>query len=229
MFGDIDAYLRLHFVRDYWHKCRRVDMGVNLGFLIPTAQKFNFRNPAFVPLGGDKHFGMYGAFDGTFVLKEDFIVGLLVRGSKRFARTDYIRMPVFTEPLNYAVLTGLARVNPGWTAVFSPRFQLTGVREGLGFNIAYFLIWHGRDSVTDQRSSEEIAQTAPANTCIIEERSSWGQDYMSISAMYDFGYEKDNGQSSPILSLTVDIPFKGLIAKQAPKTHGISLRIESRI
>lgn len=239
-FGDIDLYLRFHGVREYWNKFRRIDLGFNFGFLIPTGQKNKINNPAFIPLG-NPHFGLYGAFDGTFVLKDEFIVGLLLRCNKRFAATECVRMPVLIplgqlpaqelphEPLNYGALVGPARITPGWTLIFSPRFQWMGLRQGLGFNLAYILTNHWQDKIRDLRTPAQIAESAPANICAMEEISSWGSDYFSIAALYDFGYDKDCARFAPIVSLIFDIPFKGLVAKRVAKTHGISLRIESRI
>jgi hypothetical protein len=233
-FGNIDLYLRLHGVREYWHKFHRIDLGVNFGLLIPTGQTNCINNPAYIPLN-NPHFGLYGAFDGTFTLKEDFIFGLLLRVNKRFARTYQVRMPVLVgtgeifEPLNYAALVGPARITPGWTFVFSPRFEITGLRDGLGFNLAYLLTIHTQDKVRDMRTTEAIAASAPANTCVMETLSSWGSDYFSIAALYDFGYDKQKARFAPVVSLIVDIPFKGLVAKRVAKTHGISVRIESRI
>lgn len=233
-FGNIDLYLRLHAVREYWHKLHRIDIGANFGFLIPTGQTHTIYNPAFIPLASP-YFGIYGAFDATCVLREDLTIGFLLRANKRFARTLITRMPVAGldnarhEPLNYGVLVGPARITPGWTLIFSPRLEITGLRDGLGFNIAYVLTKHWRDTICDARSSEAIAASAAANTGVMETLSSWGSDYVSVAALYDFGYDKHNAHFAPIVSLIVDIPFKGLVAKRVMKTHGISLRIESRI
>lgn len=239
-FGNIDLYMRFHAVREYWHKFHRIDLGFNFGFLIPTGNNLFVANPAAVPLN-NPYFGIYGAFDGTLVLKEDFIFGLFLRANKRFGRTVTTRMPVEmaidgvnpvnypAEPLNYGTLVGPAHITPGWTLIFSPRFEITGLRDGLGFNIAYVLTKHWKDTIQDRRSAEAISASAPANTCIMEKLSSWGSDYLSFAALYDFGYDKLHAHYAPIVSLIVDIPVKGLVAERVMKTHGISLRIESRI
>jgi hypothetical protein len=225
VFGDVDLYLRANMIRDYWHKFHHVDMGFNLGVMIPSAQAGHVNNPAFVPVGGEKHWGIYGAFEGTFVLKEDLAVGLLLRVNKRFPRTSIQRMPFLTEPTNFGVLVGPLRVNPGVTVIFEPRFQVNCLRDGLGFNIAYILVYHFEDSFQDKRCD----QTVPANLALLKTRSSWGTDYVSATALYDFGYDREDESCAPIISLTVDIPFSGAVAKRASKTHSISLRIESRI
>lgn len=218
--GDLDLYARFHVVRDYCHKFRRIDAGVNLGFLIPTASEIPLNNPAALSLGGPKHFGMYGAFDGTFILKEDLTFGLLLRLSQRFSKVACHRMPIADEPINYGAVVGLARVTPGLTIIFSPRIQLDGLRDGLGVNVAYQLVYHKED---------EWEPFIKANYRAIERRSSWGSDYMSVSAFYDFGYDKDCAKNAPILSMTVDVPFEGLVTKRVSKTFGVSLRIESRL
>lgn len=225
VFGDVDLYLRWNVIRDYWHKLHHVDMGFNLGVMIPSAQGDHINNPAFIPVGGDKHWGIYGAFEGTFVLKEDLAVGLLLRVNKRFARTSNQRMPFLNEPTNYGVLTGALRVDPGVTVIFEPRFQMNGLRDGLGFNVAYVLVHHFDDKFEDRRCDK----TVPANLALLKTRSSWGTDYFSVTALYDFGYDCDDASCAPIVSFTVDIPFKGAVAKRASKTHSVSLRIESRI
>lgn len=218
--GDLDLYARFHVVRDYCHKFRRFDAGVNLGFLIPTASHIPLNNPAALSLGGYNHFGMYGAFDGTFVLKEDLTFGLLFRLSQRFSKTACHRMPIANEPINYGAVVGLAKVSPGLTIIFSPRIQMDGLRDGLGINVAYQLVYHKAD---------EWEPLVCANQRAIERRSSWGSDYMSVSAFYDFGYDKDCARTAPILSMTVDVPFEGLVTKRVSKTYGVSLRIESRL
>lgn len=225
VFGDIDLYARWYTTRDYWYRINHLDVGLDLGLLIPTAPAVDINNPASIPIGGNKHFGMYGAFEGTFVLKEDVTVALLLRVNKRFARTSVQRMPFNGEPLNYGVLTGCARVNPGPTVIFSPRVQLDGLRDGLGLNVAYFLVYHFKDHWTDMRKDK----SAPANIEALESRSIWGSDYFSVTAYYDFGYDKPHAWCAPIISLTVDVPFQGAVTQRVSKTHGISLRIESRL
>jgi len=223
--GDVDVYLRLHAVRDYWHRIHHLDVGLNVGVLIPTAKQAPINNPAAISVGGNKHWGMYGEFEGRFILKDDLAIGLLFRITKRFARTSQQRMPFLTEPTNYGVLVGNARVNPGLTLVFEPRFEMTGLRDGLGVNVAYVLTHHFKDSWSDLRA----VKTVPANLNLVEERSSWGSDYISVTALYDFGYDRENATVAPIFSLTVDIPFKGAVTKRVIKTTAISLRIESRL
>ena len=79
----------------------------------------------------------------------------MLRLSKRFARTQPDeRMPVLhpvnqipnnptrvtipeSEPQIFGVVTGPARVNPGFTEIFSAYGQWEGIRDGLGVRLQY--------------------------------------------------------------------------------------------
>jgi len=223
--SDTDLYARIFTTAHYKCKIRYLDVGLNLGVMIPTAAGDNFCNPAFIPVGGNKHFGMYAAFEGKFVLKEDLIFGLLLRVNKRFARSACYRMPVGSEPLHFGAIIGPARVNPGVTVIFSPRIQLDGLRNGLGVNLAYTLVHHFRDTWTDLRKDKMV----PVNINALEVRSGWGSDYGTITGFYDFGYDKEDACHAPVISFTVDIPFRGVVDKRIGKTYAVSIRIESRL
>ena len=77
----------------------------------------------------------------------------------------------------------------------------------------------------DKRADKRV----PAHICQLANHSSWGSDYLSIGAFYDFGYDKDAAKHAPIISLFVDVPFHGLVAEYTSRTHSVSLRIESRL
>jgi len=226
VFGDMDLYLHGRIRRYYWHTIHRFEVGLRFGTLIPTAARTSIINPVGLTIGGDGHLGLYGQLDTELLLKDLMTVGFSLQVIKRLAKTAIHRMPVETEPTNYGALVGSARVNPGVTLAFYPYVQVGGLRDGLGLIGAYYLVWHA----TDHWSIPACANLpAKPNTCLLEKRSKWGSDHFSVGAFYDFGFEREACWHTPIISLTIDIPWHGPVTQMVPKSHGISLRIESRI
>ena len=150
-FGDIDWYIRCGRSWHYAFKCRNFNVGGRLGLLIPTGKKQDLACPTSIPFGGNGHWGAYGAFDGLFELREDLKVGILVRVSKRFAKTACHRLTVNEEPGPLGIITGLAHVNPGLTFIFAPLIALENIREGMGASIQYTMTKHLKDTWTDAR------------------------------------------------------------------------------
>lgn len=224
-FGDIDLYLRFGSWWDYTLKFRRIESGIKLGVLIPTAAETPLANPAAIPLGGERHWGAYIGLESEFEVKEDMRVGLMFRASKRFARTSLQRLPLDDEPSNYGALIGPLRVDPGWTFVFNPTFSLEGLREGFGVAAQYILVSHLRDRVTDMRPAKERALVA-ANLGPLAARSSWGAEYVSIGAFYDFGKVRECPTLYPKISAYWDMPVNWLVSKRASKTNSVSLMVE---
>jgi hypothetical protein len=221
--GDLDLYIRFGTIYDYVLKMRRIQVGLKLGALIPAAPEFDIYNPASVPVGGNKHWGIYGALDAEFTLKQNWKAGLMLRLSKRFARTTRIRIPILHEPLNYAVLVDTARVNPGLTFVFSPYIQVEGLREGLGARALYTLIKHNRDRIR----SVSTDNTLSGNIQDVVQRSKWGIQYVTLTVFYDVGKSREFRGALPVISCDLDIPLGGIVSERSSKTFGVSLRIES--
>ncbi|MGB8367374.1 MAG: hypothetical protein WCD44_03380 [Candidatus Babeliales bacterium] len=221
-FGDIDSFLRFGWFREYTLKFRRIDAGLSLGLLIPTGLIHELNSPASVPFGGNGHWGFYVSADALFELREDLKTGVLLRASKRLPNTKIRRMPADGEPQIFGTIVGPARVNPGFTFIFSPYFILENLRKGLGIGLYYTLTSHGEDKWADKRSS----QTVPVKLNQVDDLSSWGSDYVTINVFYDFGKEKVQRSVDPIISFRWDIPANLFIAKRVVRTHEIALGVE---
>ncbi len=224
-FGDIDSYLRFGNTWEYTLKCRRIDAGFRLGVLIPTGRKQEFNMPGSIPFGGNGHWGIYGALDGLFELRENIKVGVLVRINQRFSKTSCYRLPVLTEPQQFGAAVGQAQVKPGATYIFSPYFVLEGLLQGFGINVGYTLTAHEKDRWIDKRSDVQ-KQALRINLNRVRKESKWGSDYATINLFYDFAKVNDNRLLKPILSLRWDIPALFFITKRVAKTNRITLSIE---
>lgn len=220
--GDIDAYMRVGTVADYIWKMRHIDLGFLIGGLFPTATKGDIDNPASFAWGGNGLWGIYGALDGQFELKEDLTVGLLLRVQKRFGRTLTLRMPAITEPINFGAIVAQERIHPGVTFIASPLIELGGMRDGFGLRAQYTYIQHMRDKFDATKNSAGVAP----NLEEMRARSSWIMELVTVTALYDFGKDKREHHFEPILSLAWDIPVKLIGARRVAKTHAISLTLE---
>lgn len=219
---DLDIYLRWASVLDYRFKLKRLEAAFKLGLLAPTADPRNINNPASIPFGLDRHWGMYGEVRVDAVLKEDLSAGFLLNLSKRFRRTSLQRMPIFREPTNYGAVVGLAEVEPGVTIGFLPYVNFERVRNGLGFRVDYSLVFHEEDEWDDRRRDRSI----PVNLGLLERRSQWGLEHLTLGIMYDFAYNCEYHGTKPIASFMWDIPVQVVVSREAFKTHGISLIFE---
>ncbi len=223
VFGDIDLYCKGRVTADYWYTIHHLDVSGRFGLYIPSGTRRQLYSPVSFPVGGDGRLGVYGQLDGMFRLKELLTVGFSLQLSKRLARTLMERVPLLTEPTNYGALVVPVRTDPGMTIAFNPYIQVGGIRGGLGLFGGYYLVYHAQDRVT---VSSEVWNTYHPNLTLVEERSVWGSDHFSAAVWYDFGYESDSSWSKPLISLTLDIPWKGAVTQLVPKSHAISLRIE---
>lgn len=218
-FGDIDCYLRVGNVWDYALRFRRIDAGFRLGLLAPTGQSRLADRPASIPFGGNGHWGMYGAFDGMFELREDWIAGLWLRASKRFSDTRCRRMPAGLEPVIFGTITGDASVSPGATVVFAPYIALENVRKGLTLGLNYTLTYHAKDSWCDLRKDP----TTPAVLTHVEDFSKWIAEYFTINIQYDFGTLDTNNPFNPVFTVRWDIPSSLFLVNRIDNTHKIEL------
>ncbi len=75
----------------------------------------------------------------------------------------------------------LRRYHQDGRVMFEPRVEFLGLRDGLGLSVAYVLVHHGQDS-WDRRASPSGIKP---NTDLLQERSSWGSDAFSVTALYD--------------------------------------------
>ncbi len=223
--GDIDFYIRIGSLCCYTWKFRRIDSGLKVGVIIPTASETPINNPAALPLGGEKHWGAYLNLESEFEVKEDVNVGLIFRASKRFKKTRTLHMPAAGEPSNYGAIIGPLEIDPGWTFVFNPYISFEGLREGFGLKAQYTLVSHFRDGLIDRRSLE--AQTAvPALLDPVRARSSWASEYVTFGAFYDFSATKECPTWYPKIFAYWDIPVEWLVSKRSAKTNALSLMLE---
>jgi hypothetical protein len=218
--GDIDAYIRLGRYWSYVLKCTSVQAGVRCGLLVPTAERRNLHYPSWVPFGGDRHWGIYGALDAIFELKEDIKCGLYTRISKRFSRACCQRVPVSCEPDNFGALQTKVLLDPGATYVLSPFVDFECLRDGLGLRVFYTLTKHEADWWG--------VFNAPVAICTQNQivRSSWGSDYFTVNVFYDFSKDRPDKAVYPIFTFCWDIPANVLVAETVAKTNKVSLGVE---
>ncbi len=222
MFGDLDVYFRLGFFAEYICKVKRIDSGLKLGFIAPTADDININNPASISLGGNKHWGVYLGLENEIELKEDWVVGFQFRAIKRLSKTLTQRIPVDCEPTRYGAVVGPLHVDPGWTFVFNPYISLEGLREGFGLKVQYTMVAHLKDTLSDMRRDKAV----PVNLEPVRARSSWGSEYVTVGAFYDFNKNCEWAWWRPIISAYWDIPVDWKVSKRSAKTHSVSLMVE---
>ena len=182
--GDIDLYMRFGNYWEYVLKFRSIQAGGRIGLLIPTGKRRNIHFPASIPFGGDRHWGIYGAIDAIFELKEDWKFGIYLRGSQRFSRIQCLRVPLCVEPDNFGALQAPIDVDPGATLVVSPFVAFENLRDGLGVRVFYTLTKHWHD---DWNLWHSVHNPKFEELC---NRTSWGSDYFSANIFYDFGKVK---------------------------------------
>jgi hypothetical protein len=226
LFGDIDLHLGGHLKASYWYKIQQLDCEFRFGVYTPSSERGFLQNPVALPIGGSGHTGLYGQWNLYALLNEDIACGWSLQVCKRLPKTSWQRMPALAEPTNYGAIIAPACVNPGVTVAFNPYVQMGGLREGFGLAIGYFLVHHAQDVWS---INQTICEQFQPNIKLLEERSRWGADHFSVTAFYDFGYEKEDGYYRPLISLIVDIPWKGPVTLQTLKSHAISLRCEMRL
>lgn len=221
--GDIELFIRPSFYCEYAFKCRRVDIGLQLGILIPSGVKRELKAPTSVPFGGNGHFGFYADLDGLFELREDLKLGLLFRVIKRTPKTMCERLPVDGEPFIYAPMIGDVRINPGCTLVFSPWILIESLRKGFGIGAYYTLTKHEPDN---WRTVSGQSLPAEPKLFPVMQASTWASEYITLEAFYDFGKVATTRSFDPILSLRWDIPVALYVRSNVPKTQLVSLGVE---
>lgn len=223
VFGDFDLYLRFGYDWCYTCKARKISTEFKIGGIFPTSPRVPLNNPAAVPAGGDGHWGIYLDLENQYEVREDWHVGWMFRAIKRFPRTFERHMPVDNEPSKYGAIVGPLDVNPNWTLVFNPYIFFEALREGFGVSLQYTLVAHLTDDLSDERRTiKPSVDLGP-----VERRSSWGREYVTVGAFYDFAKFKECRWWLPTLSLYWDIPVDWEVSKRSPKTHAISLMVEA--
>ena len=222
--SDLDLFVRYGNHWEYISKFRSIDVGVKLGVIAPTAPAVSICNPAAVPLGGDKHWGIYLDIEATFELKEDWYFLLLMRGIKRIPRTVRQRIPVGLEPAQYGPVIGDIVRDPGWTVVFNPWLIFEGLREGLGARVGVVAVHHFNDIAFDVDKGRTIQKNMRSNCGAC---TSWAYEYVTIAAFYDFAKFRDCRRFVPTVSLSWDIPVHWRFSQRSSKTNCVSLIVEA--
>lgn len=221
-FSDIDAYIRFGGVWNYPYKFRRIDLGGKLGLIIPSGKTRILANPASIPFGGDGFWGMYGAFDAEFELKEDLNVGLLLRVNHRFKKDVKRRLPLEREHQLYAPYINKVEVSPGATVVFSPYLRFDALREGVGLEVRYTTAVHEDDCITDVRTVKD-----PTLTLVdMRKTSFWNAEYLTFTATYDFSYDRIKCDFVPYFYFMWDMPVSFFVAQGVAKTNRASIGVE---
>lgn len=221
-FSDIDAYMRVGKVWEYCYKLKRLDVGARFGIMIPTGLTRMIDNPASVPFGGNGHFGVYGAIDCEVELKEDWKVGLLVRGNKRITKTMHERVPIAGEHPLFGAFAGPLKVNPGATGIFVPYASMEDIRDGLGLQGQYTVVVHGDDAISDPRAQD---RTPELQLKKINAVSDWVSEYLTFVLFYDFAKVKKDNWYAPIVTLMWDMPVNFFLAERVSKTNRVSLGV----
>jgi hypothetical protein len=219
-FGDIDFYVRFGALKEYCLKFRKIDVGLRVGVLFPTAQTRPINNPASLYVGGDGHWGVYTAFDTELELKDNLKVGLWARINWRLPKTVCERVPLAGEPINFGVLRVPVKVSPGITGIFMPYFSLEGLRDGFGVKLIYTLVQHAKDCwrpCTDKKVDLET----------IRQFSGWSSEYLTVDFMYDFALDKEYRRFAPCVQFAVDIPLNFVLGRRSFKTFGVSCLIQA--
>ncbi len=221
-FGDIDVYVRIGGDWEYEIKCRTLHAGLKLGTLIPTGEKRELSSPASIPFGGNGHWGMYGAIDADFEIKEDWKAGFSLRISKRLSKTTLARYSIAGEPSIFGSVVDNMGIKPGVTINFSPYIVFENLRDGFGLAVQYMMTSHQPDSLTDKRCDKTIK----VNLCELEKQSKWGSSYFSFQAFYDFDKMSPKRGLGPVLYIRWDVPYKLFVTSRSLDTHNIGIGFE---
>lgn len=217
--SDIDCYIRWGGLWNYFLKVKHMDAGVRFGLLINSGVTRDIANPASIPFGGDGFFGIYCAHDMELEIREDWKIGWLARFSTRFGKKKNERISLAHEQPLFGVDVAKVYVEPGPTFIFAPYFAVEDIRDGLGIQLNYTLIWHIDDLWRDER----IVKNPPATLEAINRLTRWGSEYLTANIFYDFAKVRGELSDAPKVWFMWDIPIKlAGIAKRVAKTNRIS-------
>lgn len=222
VFGDTDLYLRWAVHIPYFLKFRSADFGFKFGTIIPSSPRTPYNNPAAVPVGGQKHWGLYVDIENQYEVREDWFASFMIRAIKRLKNKSQEHLPIFHEPYNYGALIGPELVDPGWTFVFNPAIRFDGVRDGLGFTALYTLVSHLENKISFLESYECVKPNLRPE----EYRSSWGMEYVTLGFYYDFSKSEETTEKRPVFSAYWDVPVDWLVSRRSVRTNAISLMLD---
>ncbi len=220
-FADSALYLRWSWSKDYIAKCRFVDWGFVGGVLLPSGKQRDISNPASVPFGGENMKGFFVGIDSNIELKEDLWFSCMLQISKRLKKTQTRRLPVKGEPEIFGATTGLVRINPGVTVLFSPTLTFANLQDGFGAQLQYCYTVHSGDVWTDQRPVGGVAIDFSNSYKV----SKWKSEYLVCNLFYDFGASVKHRSVDSVVSFSWDIPIKVLKPQDVAKTHKIGLSL----
>lgn len=216
--SDIDFYIRCGGLWDYFLKFKHIDAGIRFGLLINSGVTRDINNPASIPFGGDGFFGIYCANDIELEIREDWKFGWLTRLNVRFGKTSQERISLENEQPLFGVTTGNVYVEPGPTFIFAPYFSVEDIRDGLGVQMNYTLVWHLDDLWRDER----IVKSPPATLQEINNVTSWVAEYLTVNLFYDFSKVRREMCDAPKLWCRWDLPIRVAAAERISKTNRIS-------
>ncbi|MGE0206811.1 MAG: hypothetical protein AB7R69_03075 [Candidatus Babeliales bacterium] len=221
-FSDIDLYVRFGNLWEYKRKFKRIDAGVRAGLLIPTGLTREINNPASVPFGGNGHWGVYGALDLEIEVKEDWKAGIYARGSKRFEKKKFDRLPLADEQPLFAAFVGKANIDPGLNLVVAPYVRVEDISDGLGIQAKYTYVNHFEDTIADGRFGLKIPSVELTK---YNEYTQWSSEYLTLNLFYDFARVRVSKSFAPILSFMCDFPIQFFGVERVSKTFRVSMGI----
>lgn len=179
--ADLEFYARYGITREYWLRCRRVDLGLRLGVIAPTGKMQDPSLPASISYGGNGHTGLYIQQEAEFELKQDLMFGWWIQVLGRLAKVRQQRFVVGQEPFNYGVLLGTADVHPGITVGASPYVAWLDVQDGFGARALYTFVYHAPDNWNSWRVPGSMAPDIAA----MRAASRWINEYATVELFYD--------------------------------------------
>jgi hypothetical protein len=221
-FGDIDLYLMWMHYWPYCLKFRSIRAQASFGALIPSGVQRNVNEPTTIPFGGNGFWGVYGAIEAEFEVKEDWKFGGFLRASKRFTATKCERIPLCEVPFPYSPLVADVSINPGPTFVGMAWMSFEAIHKGLGMRLLLTVRRHWADSWEVPACIDAVATGCNR----LKDLTDWGSDYITLNAFYDFGRTKAEAEGEPIIFFAWDVPLDMLVTRNTYKTNKVMLGVE---
>lgn len=220
-FTNIDLFLRYEILLNFFCGCRSVKITTQAGCILPTDGERDIDNAAGFSLGTDNRFGGYGKIGLDILLKEDLSFGAYCMGLQLENKTTTIRTEIATESQRFGAWRGVAEIMSGLTWMFGANILLEGIRNGLGFKLAYDGAYHTSDSwnFIDQ-------EPLFWNKTRSELLSIWGQEHVTIGAFYDFMRMSEYYDYEPMMGIEFKLPVDWFCSKQSTKCYAIVFTAE---
>ncbi len=234
--GDLDVFLRFHFMCERTLLMRSINTNLRCGVLVPTSKTRSIDFPSSVPFMGDGHWAMYFELLPEFELKHDWRVGMMASLVVPFDETSERRLPVFREPQIYSALTGETELDLGITYKLAPYVTIENLIDGLHFHGRYTYLHHEQDTTTDKRGDcpvKSYLQLEPTETrteqeiCDNIERkenlSGYRAHYLSLQLRYNSRSAMREWPLRPNFYILVDTLLEG---SGMAKTHQLTLGVD---